>query len=69
MILSQVPLSERIFIDANIFLYSVFEHPAYGRSCREFLKHVENDEIKGFTSDLVLCSPESISHLPRFHFV
>lgn len=54
MILSQVPLSERIFIDANIFLYSVFEHPAYGKSCRGFLKHVENDEIKGFTSDLVL---------------
>ena len=38
----------------NIFLYSVFEHPAYGKSCRGFLKHVENDEIKGFTSDLVL---------------
>lgn len=54
MILSQIPSGERIFIDANIFLYSVFEHAVYGKSCKDFLKRVENDEIKAFTSDLVL---------------
>ncbi|NPV62353.1 MAG: PIN domain-containing protein [Methanotrichaceae archaeon] len=54
MILSQVPSDERIFIDANIFLYSVFGHAVYGKSCNEFLRRVENDEIKAFTSDLAL---------------
>jgi uncharacterized protein len=54
LILSQVPPDERVFIDTNIFLYSVFEHAIYGKSCREFLKRVENGEIKGFASDLVL---------------
>lgn len=54
MILSQVPSGERIFIDANIFLYSVFGHSVYGKSCNDFLKRAENDEIKAFTSDLAL---------------
>ena len=54
MILSQIPSDERVFIDANIFLYSVFEHSAYGWSCKEFLRRVENDKIMGFTTDLAL---------------
>ncbi len=54
MILSQVPSGERIFIDANIFLYSAFEHAVYGKSCNDFLKRAENNEIKAFTSDLAL---------------
>jgi predicted nucleic acid-binding protein len=53
LILSQLPSSERIFIDTNIFLYTVFGHPAYGKSCRDFLKRVEKNELIGFTSDLV----------------
>lgn len=54
MILSEVPSSERIFIDTNIFLYSAFEHPDFGDSCKEFLKRVEEGTILGFTSELVL---------------
>ena len=54
MILSRVPGSERVFIDANIFLYSVFEHAVYGKSCRDFLKRIESNEIRVFTTDLVL---------------
>jgi predicted nucleic acid-binding protein len=38
LILSQVPSGERIFIDANIFLYSVFGHAVYGKSCNDFLR-------------------------------
>jgi predicted nucleic acid-binding protein len=45
LILSQVPSGERIFIDANIFLYSVFGHAVYGKSCNDFLRRAENDEI------------------------
>ena len=54
MILSQLQSGERVFIDTNIFLYAVFEHSAYGKSCRDFLKRVEKDELLGFASDLVL---------------
>ena len=54
MILSQLQPGERVFIDTNIFLYAVFEHSAYGKSCRDFLKRVEKDELLGFASDLVL---------------
>jgi len=54
LILSRVPASERVFIDANIFLYSVFEHAVYGKSCRDFLKRIESNEIRVFTTDLVL---------------
>jgi len=54
LILSQLPSGERVFIDTNIFLYVVFEHSAYGKSCRDFLKRVEKNEVMGFTSDLVL---------------
>ena len=54
MILSHLPSHERVFIDTNIFLYSVFKHDAYGKSCNDFLKRVEKDEIMGFTSDLAL---------------
>jgi len=54
LILSQLQSGERVFIDTNIFLYAVFEHSAYGKSCRDFLKRVEKDELLGFASDLVL---------------
>ena len=54
MILSQLQSSERVFIGTNIFLYAVFEHSAYGKSCSDFLKRVEKDELMGFTSDLAL---------------
>lgn len=54
MILSEVPSSERIFIDTNIFLYSAFGHPIYGKICRDFLKRAEKNDVMGVTSDLVL---------------
>ena len=54
MILSQILQDDKVFIDTNIFLYAVFEHAAYGKSCRDFLKRVEKNEIMGYTSDLAL---------------
>ena len=54
MILSQLQAVERVFIDTNIFLYLLFEHSAYGKSCRHFLRRIEKDELMGLTSDLVL---------------
>ena len=45
---------EKVFIDANIYLYSAFQHPILGNKCKDFLVRVEKGEITGHTSDFVL---------------
>jgi predicted nucleic acid-binding protein len=52
--LTEIPDAEKVFIDANIFLYSAFDHPIFGRNCRDLLTRVENKEVRGFSSDYVL---------------
>ena len=52
--LRELPATEEIFIDANIFLYSAFKHPVFGNKCKNFLIRIEKEEIKGYTSDFVL---------------
>ena len=49
--LSKLPASEHIFIDANIFIYHFL---GLKESCSEFLLRVENKEIFGYTSVTVL---------------
>jgi len=43
-----------IFIDTNIFLYSITGHPKYGIWCEEFLERVKSGDIKGKISIIVL---------------
>ena len=45
---------EKVFIDANIFLYSAFKHPVLGNKCKDFLVRIEKGEIIGNTSDYAL---------------
>ncbi len=52
--LSIIPAGKKVFIDANIFLYEVFDHPRFGENAYKILKDVENGTIKGITSTLVL---------------
>ena len=52
--LSELPANEKLFKDANIFLYSAFKHPVFGNKCKDFLIRVEKGEISGYTSDFVL---------------
>lgn len=52
--LSIIPAGKRVFIDSNIFLYEVFDHPKFGESAYRILKDVEKGAIKGVTSTLVL---------------
>lgn len=54
MNLSSIPSGTQIFIDANIFLYEVFDDPDFGEVSYKFIKMVEGGSIKGFTSTLVL---------------
>ena len=54
MKLSQLPDGESVFLDANIFLYSAFDHPAFGEACRDFLVRVDREKVKGYCSAFVL---------------
>ena len=52
--LSDIPAGKTIFIDANIFLYEIFNHPVFGENSHRVLKDVENGHQLGLTSTLVL---------------
>lgn len=41
-----------IYIDSNIFIYSIVNSAEKGNRCREFLKRVENDNLVACTSVL-----------------
>lgn len=48
-----------VFIDANIFIYHFIYETAESQLCTSLLKRIENGELKGFTSTVVLAE---ISH-------
>ena len=52
--LSTLPSSEKVFIDSNIQTYHLLKDPIYGKRCKEFIGRVENDEIKGFISPIIV---------------
>lgn len=47
-------MSSTIFIDANIFIYYVTEHPRFANLCEKFILDVEKRKIIGVTSIFVL---------------
>lgn len=66
-------MDERIFIDANIFIYNALDNPLYAESCTDFLRQVERDKINGVITphimDEVLFKilvAEASQHLEKF---
>ena len=51
--LYKIPSGTNIFIDSNIFLYLFFKHPTYGKSCQEFIRRIEQMDIKGYVDEFV----------------
>ncbi|MCK4636878.1 MAG: PIN domain-containing protein [Methanomicrobia archaeon] len=47
-------MSDPIFIDANIFIYYVTEHPQFVDSCEDLIQRMEKRKIIGITSIFVL---------------
>ena len=43
-----------IFVDTNIFLYSITEHSRYGAWCEELLERVKVRDVEGKISVIVL---------------
>jgi len=54
MDLRNLPADSEVFIDTNIFLYAISDHPRYGAACNELLERVKTEEIKGRISVIVL---------------
>lgn len=52
--MKDIPPRTAVFIDANIFIYAILAVPQYVESCNSFLKRVENHEINGYPSILVI---------------
>ncbi len=50
--LGTLPRGSKIFIDANIFLYSIFGHPTLKPQCKEFLLKIENEIYESIVSSL-----------------
>ena len=52
--MSAVYPTGNVFLDANIFLFDVFADPGYGAYCRDLILKVEDEEIMGITSVMVM---------------
>ena len=51
--LSDIPEDSLVFVDSNIFLYFVLEHPLYFESCKNLFKRIEKGEMMGFINSIV----------------
>jgi predicted nucleic acid-binding protein len=54
MTLADVPTGSAVFVDANILIFALTNHPAHGAPCDAFLDRVENQEITAVTSTHIL---------------
>lgn len=43
-----------MYIDTNVFIYAIENHPEYGQHCKRVLIKIESNEIKACASILVL---------------
>ncbi len=49
-----VVVSSSVFIDANIFIYYVTEHPQFVDSCEKLIEKMDKGEVSGMSSLFVL---------------
>ena len=52
--MSPVPTGGRVFVDANVLLYAVTEHPVYGEWANTLLDRISRGEVEGVVSVIVL---------------
>jgi predicted nucleic acid-binding protein len=54
MTLADIAAGTTVFVDANIFVFALTNHPTHGVACDTFLDRIENQEIIAVTSTHVL---------------
>jgi len=52
--LRALPSGEKVFIDSNILTYHLLNDPIYGKRCKEFIDRVENRDLDGFISPIIV---------------
>jgi predicted nucleic acid-binding protein len=45
-----IPAGAAVFLDANIFIYTITADAKYGAACQGLLQRIENKEFRGLTS-------------------
>ncbi|MBI2675604.1 MAG: type II toxin-antitoxin system VapC family toxin [Candidatus Aenigmarchaeota archaeon] len=54
-----------MYLDTNVIIYAIENHPVYGKKCRDVLKDIEDGKLKACSSFLVLI--ELINVLARIN--
>jgi predicted nucleic acid-binding protein len=54
MIFADLQAGDAVFVDANTLVYHYSAHPTFGTACTQLLQRIENQEILGLTSTVVL---------------
>lgn len=54
MDLKDILTGSRVFVDVNIWLYDISNHPTFGGSCKAFLQRIAGGDLGGFVSVEVL---------------
>ena len=49
-----IPSHTQVFLDTNILLYAVTDHPRFGPWCNDFLDRIDGGHVKGHISVIVL---------------
>ena len=48
--MSFIPTGHRVFLDTNVLLYAVTEHPGYGEWANVLLDRIRSNEVEGVIS-------------------
>jgi predicted nucleic acid-binding protein len=54
MIFADIPATESVFVDANVFVYNFGPDPSFGPPSRGLLERIETGDVTGYTSTHVL---------------
>lgn len=52
--MNDIPTDSQIFLDTNILLYAIAEHPRFGPWCDTLLDRIQRGELVGHVSVIVL---------------
>jgi len=54
-----------IYLDTNVIIYAIENHPKYGKACAKILLDIQNEKLKAYSSVLVLA--ETINVLVKIN--
>ena len=52
--MKNIPDQSHVFLDTNILLYALADHPRFGRGCNTLLARVHRGDVTGYISSVVL---------------